>query len=123
MTQAPTGQRFFGRAKAQLSTHHSSRQEVPFVITYGSPLPVFQYLHSALADNGSTPETYQWLLAVKMESEKKFTLGPLENKGLRLHKMMNTKFLIIYVPLKGPPQASGSECWNVVKEKRSEIIA
>lgn len=58
-----------------------------------------------------------------MEAEKKFTLGPLENKGLRLHEMMNTKFPIIYVPLKGPLQASGSECWNVVKEKRSEIIA
>lgn len=69
LTEATSGQRLFGRAEAQLPTHHGGGQEVPLVVAYGSPLPVFQDLHAALADDGPAPETHQRLLGVEMETE------------------------------------------------------
>lgn len=68
LSQATSGQGFFGRAEAQLPTHHGGRQQAPVVITYGAPLAVFQHLHSALAYDGPPTETDQRLLRTEMET-------------------------------------------------------
>ena len=65
LSQTTSGQGFFGRAEAQLSTHHGGSQQAPVVVTYGAPLSVFQHLHSALAYDGPTAETDQRLLRRK----------------------------------------------------------
>ncbi len=65
LPQAASRQGFYGCAEAQLSTHYRGRQKAPVVITYGSPLSVFQHLHSALAYIGPTSKTNQRLLERK----------------------------------------------------------
>lgn len=68
LSQATSRQGFFGRAEAQLPTHHGGRQQAPVVITYGAPLAVFQHLHSALTYDGPPTETDQRLLRMEMET-------------------------------------------------------
>lgn len=86
MTQSTSGQGLFGRTEAQLSAHHGGRQQVPFIIADGAPLPVFQHLHSALAHDGAPAKTDQRLLERK--NAQTIAVGA-ENRIVVLSKRMN----------------------------------